>query len=155
MVLGPYNWWVMSQKQESALQAQQPTQQVGPSSMVQSRDSMQDLVGNQAILEAMREEMSEADCQRYEMWVPEIQRCLATGAAPPSAMGNALIAIIGAKLLGWATGGYLGVTAATSMPQTILRGAAAQMGGALGSMMDHSGSHDASQSEQPSKAIEK
>ena len=76
---------------------------------------MQDLVGNQAILEAMREEMSEADCQRYEMWVPEIQRCLATGAAPPSAMGNALIAIIGAKLR-MGPGGYLG-SAATSMPR--------------------------------------
>ena len=123
--------------------------------MVQSRDSMQDLVGNQAILDAMREEMSAEECKQYEMWVPEIQRCLSTGAAPSSAVGNALIAIIGAKLLGWGTAGYLGVTASTSIKQTVLRGAAAQIGGALGSMMDNPGISANTQQEHSAPTIEK
>ena len=91
----------MTQKQNRSLQSQNQTQQRGPSGMVQSRDRMQDLVGNQAILDVMREELSAEDCSRYEIWVPEVQRCLASGSAPPSPVANALMAIIGANCWDW------------------------------------------------------
>ena len=144
----------MTQKQDRSLQSQDQTQQTGPSSMVQSRDRMQDLVGNQAILDVMREEMSAEDCSRYEMWVPEIQRCLAIGAAPPSPVANALMAIIGAKLLGWVTGGYLGTTASTPMVQNILRGTSAQVGSTLGGMTDFPDNRTESVAAEKNPAVE-
>ena len=126
----------MSQKISSQQQSIQTPEATGPSSMVQSRDMMQDLVGNQAILAVMNEELSADECSRYEMWVPEVQRCLDTGAAPQSAMGNALMAIIGTKLLGLVTGGVLGTTVSTPMIKAVMHGAAAQFGGALGSALE-------------------
>ncbi len=125
----------MPQKLNPKQFSEQTSAQDQGSSAVQSRDLMQDLIGNEAIQQIMSEEMSAEECERYAMWVPEIQRCLATGAAPNSAMGNALIGIIGTKLLGLVAGGTMGTGMSSGLGQSAIQMAAGQAGVALSSLV--------------------
>ncbi len=105
---------------------------------------MQDTLGNEAIQKMMAEEMSPEECSRYEMWVPEVQQCLATGAAPNSAMGNALIALISTKLAGAVAGGVLGSAGSSTLAQKALKVSAVQAGGVVSSWLGRSGNSSSS-----------
>jgi len=125
----------MPQKQSPEKSSDQTTTgSGGTASGSNNRDYLQDAIGNQAIQQIMAEEMTPEQCERYEVWVPEIERCLASGAAPNSQVGNALIGLVGTKLVSMATGGaILGLP--STVGQAVSRVAAAQVGGSFASML--------------------
>ena len=144
-----YNREVMSQKRYSRSRSTSTPVVPESSRSADPQSTLQDLVGNEAIRQAMAEEMSPEECSRYEAWVPEIERCLATGAAPQSAMGNALIGIISTKLAGVVAGGVMGGTVSSGVAQNVSKVVGIQVGGAVASFLDYSRS-DSDTSRSPS-----
>ena len=135
----------MSKKLKPMSQATQSSEASPASSVAPARDGMQDLIGNPAIQQIMAEEMSPEECGRYEVYVPEVERCLATGAAPQSVIGNTLIGIIGTRLIGPLTRGIMGSGAASRLGQAAINGTATQVGGALSTLLDQSRSRSNSE----------